>query len=82
VQEQWAGEAEEKSRLTNRVEEMTTTVDQLTTELEEKREQAENATAELQQAKLTLDVSIDLQDFSPPALRMFTIHSFVYWCKI
>ena len=37
---------------------MTTTVDQLTTELEEKREQAENATAELQQAKLTLDVSI------------------------
>ena len=49
-------EAEEKSQLMCRVEEMTSTVEQLTADLEARRLQSENVATELQQARLTLDV--------------------------
>jgi len=53
------------------VEELTLTVDQLTTDLEERRRQADSVSAELQQTKLTLDVSTTTVSFSPSSSSMF-----------
>jgi len=57
VQEYSAAEAEEKSQLTIRLEDLNLTVQRLSADCEAKRAEIDSIGTELQQAKLTLDVS-------------------------
>jgi len=57
MQEYSAAEAEEKSQLMSRLEEANVTVERLSADCEAKRAEIDSIADDLQQAKLTLEVS-------------------------